>query len=342
MAESAQTKAADEEAVGTCPKKERNWYYVSSTISSGNQETARAPDACFNTTSGFVTAMPNPPYHVFTGSWPSPSACGMSLSTSDTGALTKILSTWTYTNESGIHGLALSPRTAPSNTNATTTTPQPQPQLLYSADLNGDLLWTHTINLTTGAATEVARFRMPGAAGAHPRHLAAHPNGLRLYAVMEADNTVAEYVLDAATGAVTKEVVRHSLLPIEADTERYWSAEVMLSASGRYLWASARAKEEVDTGFVAVFLVGADGGIVKKMFRVPTTTRGGKANAVSPAFWDDEYAAMTDYGEGYVLMWRMEGRRERADGLVEYSTARAVAKVDVKDGGCCANAIWYS
>lgn len=293
-----------------------------------------ATGACFNTTSAFITAMPNPPYEVFAGSWPSPNACGMSLSTSDTGALTHILDTWSYTNQSGIHGLALSP---PQNQNTAN-----KSQLLYSADLNGDLLWTHAIDLRTGAATEVARFPMPGAAGAHPRHLAAHPNGARLYAVMEADNTVAEYLLDARTGAVTTEVVRHSLLPIDADTERYWSAEVMLSASGRYLWASVRAKEAEDTGFVAVFLVGDDGGIVKKMFRVPTTTKGGKANAVSPAFWGDEYAAMTDYGEGYVLMWRMEGRRERADGLVEYQTARAVARVDVKDGGCCANAIWYS
>jgi carboxy-cis,cis-muconate cyclase len=262
----------------------------------------------------------------------------MSLSTSATGTLTGVLDTWSYTNESGIHGLALSPLQNTTSPSRNTTTPQ----LLYSADFNGDLLWTHAIDLRTGAATEVSRFPMPGAAGAHPRHLVAHPNGARLYAVMEADNTVAEYLLDARTGAVTTEVVRHSLLPIDADTERYWSAEVMLSASRRYLWASARAKEAEDTGFVAVFLMGDDGGIVKRMFRVPTTTKGGKANAVSPAFWGDEYAAMTDFGEGYVLMWRMEERRERVDGLVEYETARAVARVDVKDGGCCANAIWYS
>ncbi|KAK3293698.1 Lactonase, 7-bladed beta-propeller-domain-containing protein, partial [Chaetomium fimeti] len=295
-----------------------------------------ATGACFNTTSPFVIAMPTPPYHVFTGSWPSPEACGMSLSTSDTGTLTGVLDSWPYINASGIHGLALSP---PPNLNQSTT---PQQQLLYTADLNGDLIWTHSIDLATGAATEVSRFPMAGTPGTHPRHLATHPNGARLYAVMEGDNSVAEYALDSRTGAVAAEVVRHSLIPIDADTERYWSAEVMLSASGRYLWATARAREEEDTGFVSVFLVGEDGGIVGRMFRVPTTTRGGKANAVSPAFWGDEFAAMTDYGEGYVQMWKMEGKREREDGLVEYETARAVARVDLKDGGCCANAIWYS
>ena len=285
--------------------------------------------------------MPTEPYHVFAASWPGPNACGMSLSTSNTGALTGILDTWSYVNTSGIHGLALSPPpTTPQNNNTTAR------QLLYSADLNGDLLWTHTIDPVTGRATEASRWPMT-AAGMHPRHLAVHPNGARLYAVMEADNSVAEYVLDASTGAVLRERVRHMLIPIDADTAEYWSAEVMLSSSGggggpRYLWATARGKGNDTTGFVSVFLLGDDGGIVKRMFRVPTTTGGGMANAISPAFWGDEYAAMTDYPNGYVLMWKMEGRRERGDGLVEYTTARAVARVDVGDGGCCANAIWYS
>jgi carboxy-cis,cis-muconate cyclase len=265
----------------------------------------------------------------------------MSLSTSSTGALTGILDTWSYINTSGIHGLALSP---PNTTPLQNNSNAPR-QLLYSADLNGDLLWTHTINPATGRATEASRWPMT-AAGMHPRHLAVHPNGAHLYAVMEVDNSVAEYVLDPSTGAVLRERVRHMLIPTDTDTADYWSAEVMLSSDNagppRYLWATARGKYDNTTGFVSVFLLGDDGRIVKRMFRVPTTTKGGIANAVSPAFWGEEYAAMTDYPVGYVLMWKMEGRRERADGLVEYTTARDVARVDIGDGECCANAIWYS
>ncbi|KAL2196975.1 Lactonase, 7-bladed beta-propeller-domain-containing protein [Corynascus similis CBS 632.67] len=317
-----------------------------------------ATGLCTNTTSAFVTAMSSEPYSVFSASWPGPNGCAMSLSTSRPGALDRVLDTWAYINTSGIHGLALSPapQRSPPHHNRT----GHRQQLIYSADLNGDLLWTHSIDPVTGHATEVARFAV--SPGTHPRHLAVHPNGERLYAVHEAANSVAEYALDEATGAVRAEVVSYPLIPPDADPETYWSAEVMLGppvsftgsgnsidnkegarvTGGRYLWATARAKDDDAVGYVSVFLVGADGGIVGRMLRVPTTTRGGIANAVIPAPWNHEYAAMTDYPKGYVLLWKLDGRRERADGLVEYRNAKAVARADVGDGGCCANAIWYN
>ena len=90
-----------------------------------------------------------------------------------------------------------------------------------------------------------------------------------------------------------------------------------------------------------MFLLGDNGRIVRRMFRIPTTTAKGLANAISPAFWSDEYAAMADFGEGYVQVFRMEDARKTQDGVL-YSTPRHVSKVDIPDGGCCANVIWYS
>lgn len=113
-----------------------------------------------------------------------------------------------------------------------------------------------------------------------------------------------------------------------------------LSPSARYLWATAQARNQTETGFISAFLLGDDGHIVRRMFRVPTA-RGGGANAVSPAFWSDEYAAVTSHNQGYVEIWKMDGPRDTRDGT-EYTAARAVAKVEIADGGCCANAIWYS
>ncbi len=122
----------------------------------------------------------------------------------------------------------------------------------------------------------------------------------------------------------------------------FWSAEVMLSPSERYLWATARARRGAsNVGYISAYLLDKDGRIVKQMFRIPTTTTGGIANAISPAPFSDEYAAMTDTPTGYVQMFKMEGRKETDDG-VEYATARPVARVDIPDGGCCANVIWYS
>ncbi|KAL2148913.1 hypothetical protein VTH82DRAFT_1599 [Thermothelomyces myriococcoides] len=320
-----------------------------------------ATGACYNTTSPFVVAMPTEPHLVFTASWPGPAGCAMSLGVSSRGVLNDTLYSWSYTNESAVHGLALAPmrnnnnNSTISNSNNSTS----NRQLVYSADLKGNLIWTHSVDPTTGRASEVGRFPAPKE-GDHPRHLEVHPNGERLYVVLEAGNAVVEYAVDRDTGAVSAELGRHSLLPPDVDPEQYWSAEVMLGPpvpanpgnashgagagadGGRYLWATARAEEEDAVGYVSAFLIGHNGGIVKRMFRVPTPTTGGIANAVSPAPWSHEYAAMTDFGTGYVLMWKMEGRKDRDDGLVEYETAKAVARADIVDGGCCANAIWYS
>jgi carboxy-cis,cis-muconate cyclase len=257
----------------------------------------------------------------------------MSFSVDANGTLTSVADSWSYAAASGVHGLALAPPGHPPAANDT--------QLVYSADLSDDRIWTHAINLTTGRATSpAASFPMPYA-GMHPRHLAAHPSGRYLYAVMEADNSVAQFPLAPASGAVGAETVRHMLIPIDANTTQFWSAEVALSPSGRYLWATARARTNATTGFISAFLLDDDGGIVRKMFRVPTTTLGGWANAINPAPWGEEYAVMTDYPMGYVQVWKMDGARERG-GLVEYTGARAIARVDIGDGGCCANAIWYS
>jgi carboxy-cis,cis-muconate cyclase len=295
--------------------------------------------------------MPTEPYYAISASWPGPNSCGMSFSVDANGAMTDILDSWSYTNASAVHGLALGP-------------PSPgDSQLVYSADTAGDIIWTHSVNLTTGAATEVSRFKMPYE-GMHPRHVAVHPTGKYLYAVMEADNSLAQYTLSPSTGALEAETLRYMLIPIDGDTSLFWSAEVMLSPSGRYLWASTRVMDgqrlgavegnEGDstlTGYMTAFLLDGDGAVVRRMFRVPTTSPATAraegvekrmTNQVSPAFWSDEFVAVTDYPEGFVEVWKMEGRREGRDGLVEYTGASAVARVDVADGGCCANVIWYS
>lgn len=73
----------------------------------------------------------------------------------------------------------------------------------------------------------------------------------------------------------------------------------------------------------------------KKLFMVPTTTMSGIANAVTPAPWSDEWVAMADFGTGYVQIWRL-GEEKGTGGV----NASPVARVDILDGGCCANAIW--
>ncbi|KAK8078777.1 hypothetical protein PG994_002584 [Apiospora phragmitis] len=309
-----------------------------------------AAGECFNRTAAFV--LPHPVFpRVYTGSWPGPEACAMALSISEPpppgnnnnnttnnggGVLEEVIQSWRYGNTSGIHGLALDP--------AGTT--------IYSADLNGDALWAHVISPDGTGRVVGLRGRYDLApAGQHPRHLVVHPNGRVLYVVMEAASVVAAYSLDDVTRLPVAELSRHSLLPEGAEPGEYWSAEVMLSfvqrpdtQSPKYLWATARAwPGNGHTGFISAFgLDGESGQVREQLFRVPTTTKNGIANAVAPAPWSEDWAAMTDVGTGYVQMWHIEPATSNEEtGEVMTTTARDVARVDIPDGGCCANVIWY-
>ncbi|KAK8030178.1 putative carboxy-cis-cis-muconate cyclase [Apiospora rasikravindrae] len=313
------------------------------------RKSVAAAGACTDKTAAFVLPHPRFP-RVYAASWPGPDACAMALSTNPDptapghgthgggGLLEEVIQSWRYDSRSnssgGIHGLAL----------------DPEGMALYSADLEGDAVWAHIISPDgTGRVVGLrGRYDLPEK-GMHPRHLVVHPNGRVLYVVMEAANVVAAYRLDETTRLPVAEISRHSLLPEGAVVGEYWSAEVMLSEGGnpKYLWATARAWTRNDTiaphaGFISVFGLDEEGGgeIRGELFRVPTTTLNGGANAISPAPWSEEWAAMTDIGTGYVQMWRIE-RTTDENGAVTSTTARDVARVDIPDGGCCANVIWY-
>ena len=131
-----------------------------------------------------------------TGQWPGPNACGMSFDVFPNGTLDRVADSWGYANASGVHGLALGKATK-------------KGQLLYSADLNGDAVWTHRI-ADDGRAEYVGRLGVRN--GSHPRHAAAHPRGERVYAVMEAGNRLASFTL-RENGAVEGEEDSYSLIP---------------------------------------------------------------------------------------------------------------------------------
>lgn len=133
--------------------------------------------------------------------------------------------------------------------------------------------------------------------------------------------------------------------PPGLNASAYWAAEVALSPSGRYLWASSRARGSADFGYLSAFRLDDRGAVEEPLFIVPTTTRGSTTNSVSPAPWSDEFVAMTDYGTGYVQIWKMvigSGGGAGGDSKAKANdTATPVARVDIADGGCCANVLWY-
>lgn len=301
--------------------------------------------SCWNKTSAFVMGSKFPPYRVYSGAWPGPEACGSAHGAAPgSGLVDTNTQSWRYLTASGIHGLDFG-RIGDT-------------ELIYSADLNGDSVWTHAVDGPTGIVKELNRLAVP--ANSHPRHLAAHPTGNYLYVLMEAANTIVSYSLNSTTGLpiaapnttfdLLPPAIRAGLNPAlnTTNTTQYWSAEVMVSHDGRYLWATARAGFSApdNYGYINGFLLGTDGKILKQLFQAPTPIKGGIANAVAPAPKElgSEWAALTDiHGNrtrGTVQMWRMTGRKETELG-VEYSGAEVKASVDLTDGGCCANVAWY-
>ncbi|MBB5577607.1 MULTISPECIES: lactonase family protein [Rhizobium] len=88
--------------------------------------------------------------------------------------------------------------------------------------------------------------------GAGPRHIAFHPEGRLAYVIHELDSTVAAYRFDPATGSIEPFQILSSLADSFTGNSR--GAEIVVSADGRFVYASNRGSDTI-----AAFSVGEDG-----------------------------------------------------------------------------------
>ncbi|KAI1843007.1 hypothetical protein JX266_010860 [Neoarthrinium moseri] len=290
-------------------------YTLSNTTEITHDVTIPAGGNC-TATSIFVVADPNPPHAVYGVFFGDNAGCGAVLSVDENGVLNAAIQNYTYTSSGAVHGTAFSPDS----------------KFLYSADDRGNALWTHSIDATTGEVAFVANITAP-TSGADPRHVTVHPNGKFLYVVLEGSSQVAQYSIDQSTGIPSFSNVTYPLLSSGEEAADFWADEVALSFSSKFLWATNRGRDASTLGYISVFTLDADGAILSQNFLLTTTTSGGAANAVTPSPFTDRFAALTDSSTGFVEIW------ELAD---DGSNATVVAHLDLVDGGCCANAVWYS
>jgi 6-phosphogluconolactonase len=127
------------------------------------------------------------------------------------------------------------------------------PQLMLAADLGCDAIFAHRLEAGRLVPHEPARFVTRPGAG--PRHLAFHPDGRRLYAVNELDNTVAVYDFAAATGRLVERQVISTLPPGFTGTTK--TADVKLSPDGRFLYATNRGHDSI-----AAYATGENGDLM--------------------------------------------------------------------------------
>ncbi|KAE9567973.1 Carboxy-cis,cis-muconate cyclase [Colletotrichum fructicola] len=260
----------------------------------------------------FVTPSTVSPYAVYGTPF---GACGTVMSVTD-GVLAESIQEYNYSTSSGVHGLAFNPAGT----------------MIYSFDDTGNAIWVHSIDNSTGELTYVADVAAP-VEGADPRHGAVHPAGGYLYAVHEGTNEVGVYSIDQTTGIPSYANASFSLIPEGANSSDYWSDEVAIAYGSKFLWATSRARDANNTGYISIMSLNDDGSVEKQNFLSPTTTSGGSANAITANSFSDMYVALTDSSTGFVEIWEM------GDGG---ASASAVAHLDLNDGGCCGNAVWLN
>jgi len=274
----------------------------------------QASNSATNTRAIFVLAAKKPPYNVYGNPFYKYAGFGNVFSVDKSGALVENVQNYEYSVESAIHGMVFDPTET----------------YLYSADMWGNKVWTHKKDSQTGHLTLVGSVDAPNP-GDHPRWVEIHPSGTYLYALMEAGNTLAVYVIDEKTHLPVFTQITYPLIPPGLNPkDKYRSDVTFLSHSKNYLFATSRANGSHITGYITAFKLTPVGSIERQLFLNPTPTSGGHSNAVSPCDFNDEWLALTDDEKGFVEIYRFK----------DEFLAR-VAHLDVPEPGFGMNAIWY-
>ncbi|MFM9058417.1 MAG: lactonase family protein [Planctomycetaceae bacterium] len=148
------------------------------------------------------------------------------------------------------------------------------PQFVFAADLGCDAIYGYRLDAATGGLVPLDPPFVHSRPGAGPRHLAFHPDGRRLYAINELDNTIACHDFDPATGRlVARQVV--PTLP-EGFRGENTTADVKLTPDGRFLYGTNRGHDSI-----AVFRVAADG-LLEPVEIVPSRGAGPQHLAITP------------------------------------------------------------
>jgi 6-phosphogluconolactonase (cycloisomerase 2 family) len=128
----------------------------------------------------------------------------------------------------------------------------PSGRFVLASDLGLDRIFIWEFDAEKGvlAAHHPASVSLP--AGDGPRHFAFHPNARWVYSLQEESSTLVQFDYDAANGSLTARQTVSSLPPGFEGTD--YTSEVMVSASGRFVYAANRLHDGI-----SIFSVGPAG-----------------------------------------------------------------------------------
>jgi 6-phosphogluconolactonase len=113
-------------------------------------------------------------------------------------------------------------------------------RFVYSCDLGTDKVYIYQLDALTGRLTDTQAYysTQPGAG---PRHLALHTNKKYAYIINELNGTIEFALVDSITGRLSRQQVISTIPPKGSSTAA--CADIHISPSGRYLYASNRGNE---------------------------------------------------------------------------------------------------
>jgi 6-phosphogluconolactonase len=121
--------------------------------------------------------------------------------------------------------------------------PYPTGSHVILADLGSDCLWQFRLDTQTGALepADMASVSVPPGTG--PRHFAFHPTASFLYLLGELASTIHVFRRDDSAARL-EPVAQYSSLPEDFDGDST-GAQILLSADGRFVYASNRGHDSI-------------------------------------------------------------------------------------------------
>lgn len=230
----------------------------------------------------------------------------------------------------------------------------PDGRSVYVADIGHNCIWAFALNeepAHAGKPPLILRTKhVSPRAHDGPRHCWPHPGGRVLYCVQEHSGMVDAFSI-GDDGVSLAHLHGHTLLPAGQACEAFWADEVRtselhvfpgLAAAPRWLYASTRGLDGGTKGYVAVYALDETGrmrGPAEALYE--TRTSGGLANAVAPAprrvyerlglplegNGAEEFVALTDSEEGWVVVLGWNGRQLREVAAVRLDGVQAATAV---------------
>lgn len=223
----------------------------------------------------------------------------------------------------------------------------PDGKSVYVADIGHNCIWAYALDEEAREPLALRTKLVSPRAHDGPRHCWPHPSGRVLYCVQEHSGMVDAFSV-GEDGVSLAHLHGHTLMPEGKACGSFWADEVRTSRlcgegrPPRWLYASTRGLEKETKGYVAVYELDKDGGIVGPAVEIyETRTSGGLANAVEPAPREvyermglpvegeglEEFVALTDSEEGWVVVLGWNGKKFREVAAVKLEGAMAATAV---------------